>query len=280
MAVILRILSVALSVLASMAVASSAVASSAEGHQAAVVTARPSLRHSWAQLTALELKIARQGQYWQAHGIQLGQWETSSAADKVVIHLASYSPLAGRQLLHRYGSSWVYVSSAPDRMHATLADGYAGRTPNDRFNDFSPFWGGDILFYNTHTPSAFCTSGFAVTGKESKRYMLTAGHCGSRTWYTNRVKKIRIGQTDEQAIPSGVDAQLMGGEKYEDSVWGKGAKQYPISGTFLAKKGDDLAFSGSDTGLRAGVKVIDKIPFCADLGGFDLCGLMRARPGY
>jgi hypothetical protein len=177
---------VALSALGGTAIAVPAAASPTGRHTAVAMSVQRQARHSWTQLTALELKIAQAGQYWQRHGVLLGQWEANPSADKVVVQLRSFSSSAKRQLLRRYGASWVYVSPVPDRQRLTLAGGHTGLspetdrrrvTPDDRYTDFSPFLGGDMLFYNTHTPSTFCTAGFAVTDKKKQRFMLTAGHC-------------------------------------------------------------------------------------------------------
>jgi hypothetical protein len=69
----------------------------------------------------------------------------------------------------------------------------------------------------------------------------------------------------------------MSGRQYEDSIWGKGVKKYSIVGALIAKKGDKIAFSGASTKFINNVEVIDKLPFCTTIGGFDLCGLMRAQ---
>jgi hypothetical protein len=220
------------------------------------------------QLTALEMRIASQGPAWRAAGVHLAEWAADPVTHKVVIALSSYSAAAARKLVDRYGATWVSVSTAPDRQQFELAD---------RFSDRSPFRAGDAIFFNSHTPGTVCTSGIAVSGKGGKDSILTAGHCVSRpAWFTNHLKVQRLGATTANFVPDGIDAQTISGEKYQGLIWGNGNTTFSVVGTFTATKNDKIAFSGARTGLVLNVNVITRLPFCAEIGNLDLCGLMQA----
>jgi hypothetical protein len=240
------------------------------GSSASVVRSQVPL--SGSQLTALELRIARQGHYWQARGVLLGRWAASAAADRVVIQLRTYTPAAARLLRDYYGPQRVSISSAPYRQRATLAD---------RYYDYSPYYGGDPIFFHTHTPASFCTTSFTVVGTagkiRGKKYALTAGHCGNRTWYTNYHHVDKLGKTAENALEGGVDAQIINGQEYADSVWGNGARAFRVVGLVTPKKGDKVTFSGAKTGEVNSIPVIDSAPFCANIDDIYVCGLIRAQ---
>ena len=66
--------------------------------------------HSWAQLNALTIQIARDRARWRERGIELARWGPDAASSKVVITLRSYTAAAERELLAGYGPDWVSVS--------------------------------------------------------------------------------------------------------------------------------------------------------------------------
>lgn len=59
---------------------------------------------------------------------------------------------------------------------------------------------------------------------------------------------------------SGVDAQIINGQEYADSVWGNGARAFSVVGTATPKKGDKVTFSGAKTGEVNSIPVIDSAP--------------------
>ncbi|HEV8063390.1 MAG TPA: hypothetical protein VGP46_01105, partial [Acidimicrobiales bacterium] len=83
----------------------------------------------------------------------------------------SSTPLGASEVRNAYGDK---VETLVDRT-STLDD--------NRFNDSAPFNGGDQIV----TPSGgetTCTSGFGLQDTSTgTNYLLTAGHCGSATWY-------------------------------------------------------------------------------------------------
>jgi hypothetical protein len=89
--------------------------------------------HSWAQLDALTMRIAKQEPAWRARGIQLAQWGPDAASSRVAITLRSYTGTAGRELLASYGAGWVSVSHAPLNQPRILL--------SNKYYDTAPFYG-------------------------------------------------------------------------------------------------------------------------------------------
>jgi hypothetical protein len=87
----------------------------------------------------------------------------------------------------------------------------------------------------------------------------------------------KLGKTAENALESGVDAQIIYGQEYADSVWGNGARAFRVVGSVTPKKGDKVTFSGANTGEVNGIPVIDSAPFCAEIDDIYICGLIRAQ---
>ena len=79
-----------------------------------------------------------------------------------------------------------YYAGQPLSVAPTLAEPIV---PWDRYSDTPPWWGGDALFTSVSgggQGTAYCTAGFGVQGAHNPNnyFLLTAGHCGSHTWYT------------------------------------------------------------------------------------------------
>jgi hypothetical protein len=133
-----------------------------------------------------------------------------------------------------------------------------------RYGDTPPFNGGDQII----TPSGgetTCTSGFgmqdATTGRE---YLLTAGHCGSATWYNTRTddpvynSSTLVGTTVRGSVVTAViDAQLISTSASCISWGGKSTKaanddRLYVTGYFDPPQGAAIQTEGSVSTQQSG----------------------------
>jgi hypothetical protein len=234
--------------------------------------------HSWAQLHALMIKIAGQGPRWRAQGIGLAQWGPDLSASKIVIRLRSYSAAAAARLRAAYGAGWVSVSSTPMTGQWQLA--------SNKYYDTAPFYGGDRIFTSSNGE---CTSAFTMLGNANpaNHWVITAGHCGRNTWYTNWTSRFEVGptSTDYHVGYGGStydDVQTIGPADAWGSVWGSTGTYVPYV-PFLPGAGAPICFDGatpkpdSSSGLECGVGVINPIAGCITFsGGLTDCNLGQA----
>jgi hypothetical protein len=224
--------------------------------------------HSFAQLEALTSKIAGDGSRWQARGIKLAEWGPDAASSKVVIRLRSYTAAAAREVLANYGAGWVSVSRKSLKQHAYDAD---------RYHDTPPFYGGDRIFDSSEANK--CTDAFIMLGNSNpgNHWATTAGHCGSRAWYTNFTNHYYLGSTSTNYWNStNTDIQTIGPVSAVGQVWGNGSTRYFPYTTFTPGQGANICFDGATTTEVCGVPVGNPGPFCMIISGAYKCGLGRA----
>lgn len=132
-------------------------------------------------------------------------------------------------------------------------------------NDTAPFYAGDWL----DGPREECTGGFNVLNASGKPFMLTAGHCGSGTYYNDSgvVETTSTnwftGATSPQApYPLQWDVQALATSGGEGYVWTDYGNVAPIVGALLPAVGVTLTANGSITGEQAGE--VDEVDFIAD----------------
>jgi hypothetical protein len=245
-------------------------------HNAGAEYAVAYVPHSWAQLNALTMKIARQEKArWRARGIQLARWGPDAASSKVVIELRSYAAAAGRELLANYRPGWVSVSHKSLNQRMVFMD---------RYYDYAPFYGGDAIFPNASKPEVYCTDAFTMLGNihPSNHFLLTAGHCGSRyPWYTNFSSKHVLGNTSTNYFNgfggrTTTDTQTVGPANAWGTVWGNTTNTYYPYTTLHPARGAGICFDGAVTGLVCNVPVTRAGPFCEPIEGYDDCNLGEA----
>jgi hypothetical protein len=230
--------------------------------------------HSWAQLNALTIRIARDGPRWRARGVDLAEWGPDAASNKVVIELRSYNAAAGRKLLAAYGAGMVSVSHKSLKQRAFLLD---------RYYDSAPFYGGDRIFNSNDTLE--CTDAFTMLGNNnpSNHWAITAGHCGNRTWYTNFTHFYTLGSTSTDYMTgwggsTNTDTQTIGANAW-GVVWGNsGTTYYPYT-TFHPAVGNNICFDGATTKLVCNVNVVKSGPFCTSIGSTYECSLGKIYDG-
>jgi hypothetical protein len=216
------------------------------------------VQHSWAELNALTIRIARQFPHGRVDGISLGRWGPDPSFNKVLIELRSYSRAAERKLLARYGSAWISVSHVPFRQRMIFMD---------RYYDRAPFFGGDAIFVDASRPGTNCTSGFMVNNDGGSHFMTTAGHCGTRRpWYTNFFSKYILGNTSSNYFSNTtLDAQTIYGSGYYPAVYGNSTRvYYPQSVTFPQLHAG-VTVDGARTGEVNGATVTRVGPFCVNV---------------
>jgi hypothetical protein len=240
------------------------------------------VRHSFAQLYALTLKMARQRDTWRDRSINLQMWGPDPATNKVAVSLESYSSAAARSLYASYGTSWMSVSTTSLNMNLQQL----GSTPQfsvnqGRFQDSSPFYGGD--FIENAGDNAGCTDGFVMTGAThpDNRWLMTDGHCGSRTWYTNLTHFYVLGATSTNYFHgyggnTDYDVQtigLTGGFTAWGDVWGNNYTVYNPYTTLTPGKGQGITFDGAITGEVHDIGVTTAGPECLSTNGGTICGV-------
>jgi hypothetical protein len=251
------------------------------------------VRHSFAQLYALTLKMAQQRDMWLRRGINLQMWGPDASTNKVAVSLKSYTSAAAQSLYASYGTSWMsvgttslslnlhQVSNAP---HASVNIPLAS-TAQGRFQDSSPFFGGDYID-NPNTYAA-CTDGFVMAGAThpDNRWLMTSGHCGSQsTWYTNLSDFYLLGATatnyfNNYGGSTDYDVQtigLTGGWKAYGDVWGN---DYTVYNPYTTLTPDDtqlITFDGAISGEVHDIKVTTEGPVCIPTNVGTTCGVGEA----
>jgi hypothetical protein len=182
----------------------------------------------------------------------------SSTATSVGIATAPVTPetyvaVAGQVLAALYGNA-VGVATAYG-IPLTLFD---------RFTDYSPFYGGDQIEYETSGGEAVCTGGFAVVALVGNRagddFMLSAGHCGdAAAWYLTGCQECSGDGTDmgwtstiyfEDPARDDFQAiltQPIGASSAAGYVYGTGYTYY-VEGVDNVGYGQPFTFDGSVTG--------------------------------
>jgi hypothetical protein len=163
------------------------------------------VRHSWAALNGLTMRIYRDRGYWDRRGMTIVRWGPDAASNKVLIHLKRYNRRTANAIISHYRSEWVTIGPTSSRRLPVLLD---------RYHDLNPFWGGDAIWPAGANPGVWCTSGFAFADTAVHRnVMTTAGHCHiDATWFTNYTDHYTLGSTLHNYGPidvGGTDIQTM-----------------------------------------------------------------------
>jgi hypothetical protein len=209
------------------------------------------VRNSWMQLLSHQKLINGDWKRLGRHGIPISETWPDPASNKVHVWLRHYSSRARSALLDRYGARWIAVGNASHDVRLT---------PMGRFDDTSPFAGGDGIWYNSPTPPSFgfqCTSGFAISYTKSNGDQVdgfvSAAHCddgvGDAVW-TNHDNPVKIGGVSFHQGPcdgSHTDTEIFEGAAVGE-VWGLNMGLKVVAGTVIPGKGDDVAFDGARTG--------------------------------
>lgn len=194
--------------------------------------------HSWAEMDGLTQRIARDNGWLRQQGVQLAEWGPDPASNKVVLSLRSYSQSAEQALIARYGADLISV----DHTDAQPA------TRTGRYNDTSPYFGGDAIWFENHPPRTIqCTSGLTVIGNRSgATFVLTAGHCIGQTVHTNFDSPRVMGPVSGISFTNGgfdlktVRTNALG------IVWSdSGRVGYSVVGTLAPAVGGQIAFGGA-----------------------------------
>jgi hypothetical protein len=163
---------------------------------------------------------------------------------------------------------------------------------SSRYGDSAPFNGGDQIV----TPSGgetTCTSGFGMQDTTTgQKYLLTAGHCGSATWYNTRTdspvydSSTLIGSTLRgSVVTSVIDAQLISTSASCISWGGKSTKPSNdvrtfITGYFDPPQGARIQTEGSvstqqtgtvayyDTSISTGGENLQDLDLITPMGTF------------
>jgi hypothetical protein len=244
------------------------------------------VRHSFAQLYALTLKMAKQRGTWLHRGINLQMWGPDPSTNKVSVSVERYSSGAAQSLYASYGTSLMSVSTTSLDMNLhLLGDNPQVNTSQGRFQDSNPFYGGDYI--NNPNTNIGCTDGFVMDGAThpANRWLMTAGHCGNQsTWYTNLTDFYLLGHTQTNYFaPNGgstnYDVESIGiaspwtawGE-----VWGNDYTIYNPYTTLTPGVGQGITFDGSITGEVHDIGVTTAGPTCFTASGVPVCGAGEA----
>jgi hypothetical protein len=233
--------------------------------------------HSWRQLNQVTNQMATTWRRWHARGINIAQVGPDVGSNKVVVTLKRYSKASATAVIKAYGPGMVTVSKAS-------LPGYF--KPLDRYTDTPPFFAGDRLYYAKSVGAVLCTSGWTTLGNvhPNNHWILTAGHCGYNTFYTNASNWQKVGttSTDYMAGYGGsttIDVQTIGSSAW-GVVWENGdVTAFPYD-TLYPGLGQQITFDGSITGMVTNNPVTEPGPFCVlgdeTLDGETYCGLGKA----
>lgn len=234
--------------------------------------------HNWVQLNQFTDRMATTWRGWHAQGVNIAQVGPDVGSNKVVVTLKRYSAASAAALTKAYGSGMLTVSKAS-------LPGYF--KPLDRYTDTPPFFAGDRLYYAKSVNAILCTSGWTTLGNAhpNNHWILTAGHCGYNTFYTNASNWQTVGttSTDYMAGYGGsgtIDVQTIGSSAW-GVVWENGDVTAFPTGTLYPGVGQQITFDGSITGMVTNNPVTNPGPFCI-LGdetedGETYCGLGQAN---
>ncbi|NUP53693.1 MAG: hypothetical protein HOW97_41185 [Catenulispora sp.] len=187
------------------------------------------------------------------------------------------------------------------RAHALFGDAVTVRgvskltMAQGRFDDSSPYWGGDRIGNTT----GYCTYGFSLTNAYGTRYGITAGHCwgmGSGVDVTRQfggTGNYGAGYASFGTVQvrrygnNSLDAELIGGKDYGGEMWigadlaNDSSVFAPVHGAHASCNGCNVYFNGSFTG-KSLATVDSSGPACygivEDTGGtVTTCGLWTAH---
>ncbi|WP_157695523.1 chymotrypsin family serine protease [Nakamurella panacisegetis] len=211
--------------------------------------------HSVADLQKVQDQISLDQAYWRSQGASMVQYGPDSSTNKISIVLNKYDSAIAAEIIARYGSDVVSVS--------TESMAYPSRRAT-RGSDFPPWSGGDLLI----NISVICSGAFMFRDANGADFMLTAGHCGSNgDLFQNNTRVVGHGSNsnfqdhggyDSLLIPTGGVALVWGGNsngtsRYvsgyntSDSIGGKicvdGAVTGEVCNTLIQANGKCITFS-------------------------------------
>jgi hypothetical protein len=183
-------------------------------------------------------------------GVELETVGIQDSTNKVVVGVSSPPSTALPVLETLYGRG------------TTRAIPWELRTEADRWNDSSPWNGGDQLVTEGANPGA-CTSGFGVHDDSGNHYLTTAGHCNSHFWW-NTFAGFPVRNNDTFVGPTSgpvwngvflgfrVDTQKILTSNSSNIVWTGSASRRFISAPLDVAQGDPTCIEGSFSLTRCG----------------------------
>jgi hypothetical protein len=230
------------------------------------VTYLPAAR-SYSELVALNAKLTHHQAQLQAVGVQLSASAPDAETDSVLVTLAQpprtdpahRSPRGVTAGRGRVATLAHYASASAAVISSVVGPGYTVarqpqrevRSAGGRDDGVAPYAGGDYI----SVPLFFCTTGFAVVGNRSGRaFMLSAGHCGWRTWKTPAGT---MGQTSSLYWRNAAndDFQTIRVAGAVGRVNGN-TVQYTVKGQLVPAVGTKITYDGALTGEVSNDKVI------------------------
>jgi hypothetical protein len=183
------------------------------------------------QLKSVSSDLTKASKRLRAEGIKIVEWGPDPVSNRVVVTLQNYSSAAARELISRYGDSWVRVRQTHQEVQFMAASG--------RFADGLPFYGGDGIWFGHAAPPSYkfrCSTGLSFIGNKSgKTFSLTAGHCiaasGGEAVYTKNSDPVQMGSVSKEYFPvDRLDIMSISGE-FDGKVWNGAGTTYFINGT-------------------------------------------------
>ena len=191
-----------------------------------------------------------------------------SATTGTSVTAAAYTTAVGGYLTKAYGPN-VTVSATTT----------APLTQYNRYDDYSPFWGGDEIYRNVTGGEVICTGGFSIKGNSSGNdFMLTAGHCGNgSTWYADG-SNATMGNVSTGGLyytNGGYDFETISTSD-QGYVWVNSSGYHNIEGVDIPAINTDMTFDGSITGEVPNVPVVANNS-CAYFGTWETCDLVEGE---
>lgn len=156
----------------------------------------------------------------------------------------------------------------------------------DRFNDTSPFYGGNRIVSDTAFPTDECTSGFTLTNLFGQRYQMTSGHCFPNQTFLRTAAYAPYGDVTLKNYPenSNLDNELISGSRfgvtYSGRIWTGGVDNpisVPVRSSRNSCTGCQVYLSGSFSGQQ--LQTLQGGPYCAVYNSGYSCGLQSTSPG-
>jgi len=250
--------------------------------------------HDYAQLNELTQQLAKDQPTLTAEGIAMSSWGPNAATGTVEVTLGTPSPADLAEVAVPAGlprvTAGTYAATVTSILRAkygqtyiTVALGGVTNTAYNRFSDTPPYWGGDRI-WNTLF-SVYCTGGFNVIGNNSgHHFMLTAGHCGTSSYWARRLHRNFIGTTSTNYwyTTSGYrDFQTIGastqGYVYYNYPSNAG---YLVAGQTIPANGDEITYDGATQQQQLGIVSNNDAcaPFSVNGTGYVSCGLVESYP--
>jgi hypothetical protein len=242
----------------------------------------PVRKHSLRELTRIQDAVTHDAALAAAAAAPLS---ATIDPDTDSVRIASSGVTDGLRTKARdlFGDAVTVYATTP----GTLAQG--------RFDDSSPYWGGDRI----GNPSGYCTYGFALTNLYGTHYGITAGHCwpiGTAVSVTTQfggtgnlgTGYAAFGTVQFRRYGNGsLDAELVGAMDYAGEIWvapdlaNDSGVFAPIHGAHASCSGCGVYFNGSFTG-KSLATVDSSGPGCVTLGDgsggtVTPCGLWQAH---